>query len=360
VLKQPGNSLSSVYRSILERKMTIVSSGSSYTVSAGDSETGDTILGGGTLEDLGTVISTVISGPYGHLDVFGSSNFTSDTGGGAHDCIYGTGQNTQVSNGGYELVFSGGTAIATVVSNGGFQIVSAGGTASNTLLGPGGGGSAGIYGSASKTSVTSGGLQEVYSGGTASGTQISNGGQEWVFSGGKSISAQVSSGGFQDIGSSGTASGTTISSGGSATVEDGGILKGAVVDDGLITFNVLDSRTFNGTLTGSGSVVVSGGGTLVLSGGDAFTGDITISKSTLELSSGKAAGSGAIIFDQAGSSALIDALAVDGTSMPTNVLSGMSVGDTIDLEDVSYVSGGEYVLFQSAYSAASGKTSESI
>ena len=331
--------------------MIIVGSGSSHTVSAGDTEIGDIILGSGTIEDSGTVISTVISGPYGHLDVYGSSNFTSDTGGGAHDCIYGTGQNTQVSNGGYELVFAGGTAIGTVVSSGGFQNVSAGGTASNTQVGSGGGGTTQIAGSASKTSVTSGGVQEIYSGGTASGTQISNGGQEWIFSGGKSISAQVSSGGFQDIGSSGTASGLTVSSGGSATVEDGGILEGAVVDDGTIIFNLLQSRTFSGTLTGYGSLVVSGGtsgsGTLVLSGGDSFIGSITISQTTLELASGGAAGSGVIIFDQAGSSGLTDNLVVDGTSMPKSTLRGIAYGDTIDLKDVKFVSGGEYVLFGS-------------
>jgi autotransporter passenger strand-loop-strand repeat protein len=339
--------------------LTIVSSGSSYTVNAGGSETGDTVLGGGTLEDYGTVISTLVSAPDGHLDVFGSADFTSDVGMGAHDCIYGTGQNTQVSNGGYELVFAGGTAIGTVVSSGGFQNVSAGGTASNTLVGPGGGGTTQIAGSAIKTSVTSGGLQEIDPGGTASGTQISNGGQEWIYSAGKSISAQVSSGGFQDIGSGGTASGLTVSSGGSATVEDGGTLAGTVADDGLINFSVESPRTFSGTLTGSGSVVVYGGGILALSGGDAFTGDITISQATLELASGSAAGSGAIIFGHSGgSSGVGDTLAVDGLSMPKNVLSGMANGDVIDLKKVPFVSGGSYILFESTDLA--GKTSKSI
>jgi autotransporter passenger strand-loop-strand repeat protein len=332
--------------------MTTVGSGSSYTVSAGSTEDDDVVLGGGTLEDEGTVNHTTVSAVSGHLDVFGSATFTTDVGLAAHDCIYGVGQSTTVSSGGYELVFAGGTAIGTVVSSGGFQVVSAGGTASNTQVGPGGGGYTTIYGSASKTSVTSSGVQQIGSGGVASGTQISNGGQEWIFSGGKSISAHVNSGGFQDILASGTASGLTVSSGGSATVEDGGKLSGTVADGGLITFNLLQSRTFSGTLTGAGSLVVSGGSSsasLAFSGGDQFTGSITISHTTLELKSGTAAGSGAIIFGNQAE------LQVDGTSMPKNVLSGLADGDIIDLKDVSFSSGGEYVLFQSA-----GKTSESI
>ena len=126
---------------------------------------------------------------------------------------------------------------------------------------------------------------------------------------------------------------TTIDNGGTLTVYDGGSVNGIIVDNGGLVFDVTSTDTFNGTLTGSGSVIVEGGGTLVLGGGDAFTGLTTISAGTLEVTSATAAGSGSITFGPAGG----ETLQIDGSTMPTNVISGFAVGDTIDLAGASYV-----------------------
>ena len=58
----------------------------------------------------------------------------------------------------------------------------------------------------------------------------------------------------------------------------------------------------------------------MISGGDTFTGIATISGSTLELSSAAAAGTGSITFAPVSSGAS-ETLRIDGTTMPTNVIS---------------------------------------
>src|SRR5262249_10920459 len=96
--------------------------------------------------------------------------------------------------------------------------------------------------------------------------------------------------------------------------------------------------TFAGSLTGSGSLVLTDslefGKNFVLSGADAFGGKVVISASTLELSSAGAAGTGAIVFADGDST-----LRIDGTAMPTNVISGLTTGDLIDLANIPFTSG---------------------
>ncbi|MCX1665709.1 AIDA repeat-containing protein, partial [Escherichia coli] len=64
--------------------------------------------------------------------------------------------NAQISKGGNQNIYTGGTASGTVVNTSGFQRVSAGASATGTTL--------------------SGGNQNIYTGGTASGTLVSSGG----------------------------------------------------------------------------------------------------------------------------------------------------------------------------------------
>jgi autotransporter-associated beta strand protein/autotransporter passenger strand-loop-strand repeat protein len=140
----------------------------------------------------------------------------------------------------------------------------------------------------------------------------------------------------------GTASDTTIDGGGTVAVNGAGTLGGAVVDNGMLIFNLTGTDTFSGTLTGSGSLAVEGSGTLVMTGGDAFTGGVTISGGTLELVSGGAVGTGPITFATTNSAVL----KIDGTAMPTNVISGFVSGDTIDLAGVAFDQSGGATIFQ--------------
>jgi autotransporter-associated beta strand protein/autotransporter passenger strand-loop-strand repeat protein len=94
------------------------------------------------------------------------------------------------------------------------------------------------------------------------------------------------------------------------------------------------------TLTGSisdggasGNLVLNGPGTVVLSGQNSFSGGITIEQGTLELSAATAAGTGNITFSNDPS------LVIDGTTLPTNTISGFAPGDVIDLSSIKYTGG---------------------
>jgi autotransporter passenger strand-loop-strand repeat protein len=112
-------------------------------------------------------------------------------------------------------------------------------------------------------------------------------------------------------------------------VESGGIARGTAIRGGT-EFVLLGG-------TASGTTISSGGLEDVLSGG--ITSNATISGGKLELANGASAGSGAITF--AGSGGV---LKIDGTTMPTNVISGFAPGDTIDLAAVTFSSGGGVVV----------------
>src|SRR5262249_27746473 len=122
-----------------------------------------------------------------------------------------------------------------------------------------------------------------------------------------------------------------------------GSLSGTTVDNGSLIFDLSSAApaktTFTANLTGSGALVIEGG-TLVMRGGNTFTGGVMISGGTLELSSAGAVGTGAIALV----SGFSDALRIDGTSMPTNIISGFAPGDTIDLASVSFSSSGSATL----------------
>jgi autotransporter passenger strand-loop-strand repeat protein/autotransporter-associated beta strand protein len=183
-------------------------------------------------------------------------------------------------------VFSGGVVTDIQVSQG--QLVVDGGIANGTVVYPGNI----TTGSVIEVSVPGGSAEKSL----ASGTVLS-GGTEAIFPNGVDTNATVYGGGVQEV-YGGTAIGTTINSGGTVIVNYGGTLSGNIVDNGSVIFDLISDSSFNGTLTGSGSLVVEGGGddtayvgsygTLVMSGGDAFTGPVTINKGTLELTSATA------------------------------------------------------------------------
>jgi hypothetical protein len=106
-----------------------------------------------------------------------------------------------------------------------------------------------------------------------------------------------------------------------------------------------DTITINGTGTnsvaaGSGpeTLAIAGGGTLQVNG-NLSVGSATIgANSTLELNG--AANGGPITFSLNGvSTSQNETLKIDGATMPTNVIKGFTVGDTIDLAGVPYIAG---------------------
>src|SRR5262249_56436090 len=119
------------------------------TVSSGQTDVGDIVLAGGTLEVLGGV--------------------TSDT------TLSGVTVGTQVAN---EFVHSNGSALDTTVNDIAVLVVGSGGFASGTIVNSAGHENV-DSGFASTTVVNTGGFDLIYDGGVTSGT-IVNGGAEVI------------------------------------------------------------------------------------------------------------------------------------------------------------------------------------
>ncbi|EKH0677452.1 autotransporter outer membrane beta-barrel domain-containing protein [Escherichia coli] len=168
-----------------------------------------------------------------------------------------TATNTTINSGGFQHVFSGGSATSTTI-NGGLQAVSSGG-------------------SATSTTINRGGLQYVFSGGSATGTTINSGGQQRVSSGGSATGTTIS-GGYQNVSSGGSATGTTINSGGYQNVHvNGNVTKTTITDGGILQVDVGGSasqvtQNSGGAIVANTSAVLSGTngkGTFSIAGGSA-------------------------------------------------------------------------------------------
>ena len=87
--------------------------------------------------------------------------------------------------------------------------------------------------------------------------------------------------------------GTTISAGILQVGNGGntGSIIGNVVDNSALVFNRSDSITFDGSISGTGSVDKQGGGTLILTGTNTFTGTLTVSAGALQIGNGGTTGS---------------------------------------------------------------------
>ncbi|WP_375783092.1 AIDA repeat-containing protein [Bradyrhizobium sp. Pha-3] len=333
-------------------------SGGTLDVLAGGFATGTTISVGGTLNVTGTTSNTVavLSGGIENVSsggvIQGTISGTAGTGtfvasgatlnvlaGGSASMINVSGtlnvrgkitSNVTIQSGGHEIVSAGGsvtgvtgsgTAISGVVDvlsgasfeyatvfNGGDLNVSSGATVDHISVSSGGifnvGGTV-----LSNVAVFAGGVENVFSGGvvtgvTGSGTGIS-GGTVNVSSGGAIDHTTVISGGVLNVLSGATAHNVSVSSGG--------------------TFNVAGAVTSNVAVFAGGKEIVSSGGS---------TGPVTISGGVVELQVGSVA-SGGITFSGSGGQ-----LKIDGASMPTTTISGLVLGDSIDLAGVTFSSGG--------------------
>jgi autotransporter passenger strand-loop-strand repeat protein len=114
----------------------VVSSGSSYTVSSGQTDTNDVVLSGGTLVDSGTIINTTDSGAV-DISSGGVANGTLVVSGGEESVAAGgqTISTTLIGTNGpavsLEFVESGGTAIDLTIDSGGVaEVTSSGGGSS--------------------------------------------------------------------------------------------------------------------------------------------------------------------------------------------------------------------------------------
>jgi autotransporter passenger strand-loop-strand repeat protein len=340
---------------------TTVGSGSVEYVSSGGLSLATTVSGGGVQQVQGGIASgTILSGGIqriaagsaigttigsgGEQDVYATAANTTVANGGTEIIFAGQGNSTTVSSGGTELVSSGGTAISTVLSSGGVQAVNNGATVSGTTVSIGGLEVVVSGGAANATTVLGGGVQIVgpgftaSAGGTASGTIIGSGGTQFVEFGGEASSTVIGSGGVQIIGSGGTASAAMLGSGAEQFISSGAIVSGTIFGGtqrvlsgghvgGAVLAGGIQSVSSGGTT--SGTTIASGGYELVQSGGSGI--DTTISGGTLELASGGTLGSEVVTF--AGNAGT---LGIDGTSMPSAVISGFSAGDDVELRTVGY------------------------
>jgi autotransporter passenger strand-loop-strand repeat protein len=239
-----------------------------------------------------------------------------------------------VSSGGVVGVDDGGSASGTTVSLGGILYLSGGSAGGTILNGDGATGDEGALdyvqngGTAISTTIGFQGQQNVQAGGTARATEVNSSGSENV-DGGTATSTIVNQGGTQSVLSAGATVSTIVSSGGAQKVARGTALETMVYSGGIEY--VYSSGTANST-------VVSGGGTATVFSGGSASGTIVNSGGLLDLGSGST-GNGAIIFGSPGGT-----LEVDGSVMPTGVISGFALGDTIDLAGVSFASGGSVQL----------------
>ncbi len=130
----------------------------------------------------------------------------------------------------------------------------------------------------------------------------------------------------------------TLDVGTTVDLTAGFTLTQAIQASGDPTFTVTagQSDTITGLIsdgTAPGIIEVTGGGTLDLdNAANSYSGGSTIADgSTLEIGVPGAAGSGAISFSGSG-----DTLKIDGSTMPSNVIDGMSESDKIDLAGIAF------------------------
>ena len=305
---------------------TVVLNSGVQSVYDGGIASGTTISSGGTQNVFagGSVVDSVVLGS-GVQSVFSG----------------GIAANTTVSSGGTQQVFSGGTASATTLGNAGNQIVSNGGQAIGATVNSGGVQTVSSGGTASATTVASGGSQTVDSGGLATGTAVGLGGTQNVNNGGIVSSTVVATGGAQNVASGGVAVNTVVSSGGVQTVSSGGTAQptvvrpgGSVVNDGTVVFNASDVASFDGALTGQGTVLQQGTGTTVLTGDNhAFAGTTTVTSGKLlvgDLANPNASLGGNVTVASAGTlgghGAIGNDVVNNGTVIPGGTIGTLSIG----------------------------------
>ncbi len=229
---------------------TTVSSGGWQFIHSGGIGAGTKVITGGSqhVEDGGIVTSASIAGSQ---TVSSGGVISSST----------------ISAGGNQSIYSGGSATDTVVSNGGLQDVLNEGVAIGTLLygtqnvsngkvletqiKNGGNQILQWGGSATDTTVSNGGLQYISRGGFASNTEIQTGGSQTVGYMGIAVKTKVASGATQTIEWLGAASNTTIAEGGTLDVHSGGQTTGVIIKTNATANVALGATNTGAQVTGT-------------------------------------------------------------------------------------------------------------
>ncbi len=218
---------------VLGWDVAVVVSADTFTVSAGQTVSGEYVLDGGTMEVAagGTATSAYYTNATAFDDLFPASG-------------------SAVSNGaGYGEVY--GLDLHSLVAAGGWQQIGAGGVASDTEILPLGEQEVQSGGSAVSARVVSGALEQIDSGGVATDSLVLSGALQDM--GGSAVSATIS--GQQIVGVGGSALFTTVASGASETVASSGTASATMVSDGGL-------ETVSATAVAFASIVM-GGGTLI-------------------------------------------------------------------------------------------------
>jgi outer membrane autotransporter protein len=163
-------------------------------------------------------------------------------------------------------------------------------------------------------------------------------------------------------GNSNYGGGTTISAGTLQLGNGGssGSIVGNVTDNGSLVFNRNDASTFDGTISGLGSVTQQGPGTTILTANNNYTGGTTIQAGALQLGNGGASGSilgdvtdnGRLIFNRS------DTVTVPGVISGTGSVKQLGSGTTIFTGNNTYTGG--TVIANGALQLGNGGTSGSI
>lgn len=156
--------------------------------------------------------------------------------------------------------------------------------------------------------------------------------------------------------------GTTISAGTLQLGNGGssGSIVGNVTDNGSMVFNRSDTSTFDGTISGTGSVTQQGAGTTILTANNNYSGGTTIQAGALQLGNGGANGSilgdvtdnGRLIFNRS------DTVTVPGVISGSGSVKQLGSGTTIFTGNNTYTGG--TVIANGALQLGNGGTSGSI
>ena len=253
-----------------------------------------------------------------------------------------------ISDGGLDIVTSGGEVEGDSISAGGREVVQGGGSASNLVVFSGGSLVVSSQGDAAGVLVLSGGTLTRLGG--------SEGGDDLVFgtlslaSGAYTQGARVGSGGVLSLASGGAEAGAVISAGGHETIASGAngdgdiiLAGGMVVDNGLLFFGGGDSNDFAGRLTGAGLVDVDQSLVDVKAVATGFTGTLAILSGVAELARATGIGAGKVAFEATSGTTTLKLAAADvpanGAKFASPLVDFDSATKRVDLLGRGFVAG---------------------